>query len=59
MEKLIKPKSSIEDVSEEVVNALCEHDGCSSNCKDYHYSSSEGTSCGSISKVESEDEILF
>jgi hypothetical protein len=59
MEKLIKPKSSIEDVSDEVVNALCEYDGCSGNCRDYDYCRGVGTSCSSISEVESDDDILF
>jgi len=57
MKKLIKPVMTIEDHSEEVVQALCENDGCNSNCK--CDSIDRCAACKSISSVEIDEDILF
>ena len=33
MKKLIKPNASMEDYSNELIQALCEYDGCNGNCR--------------------------
>ena len=56
MEKLIKPVMSIEDYSDEMVEALCEHDGCNGNCR---CDNIDCTACKSISSVNIDEDILF
>lgn len=65
MKKLIKPKNSIENLSEEVIEAFCDHGiGCPSNCQDYCsvVAGEYGTSydkCVSIHSADLDDDILF
>jgi len=57
MKKLIKPVMTIEDHPEEVVQALCENDGCGSNCKCDNVG--DCVACESVRKVDIDDDILF
>lgn len=57
MKKLIKPLMSVEDYTDEVVQAFCDHDNCSGNCKDYNMGCSGA--CRSIGDVELDEDILF
>ena len=55
MKKLIKPIATMEDYSNEMIQALCEYDGCSDNCR-----TDTIFGCTSVHSDNSEDEdILF
>lgn len=57
MKKLVKPSKSIEDYSNQIVEALCDYDGCGGNCRE------DGgvfcAYCKSVNSDENEDDILF
>ena len=55
MKKLIKPTVSMEDYSNELIQALCEYDGCKDNCRTDAF-----WGCSSIHKDDTkDDDILF
>ena len=54
MEKLIKPQQAMENLTDDVIEALCEFDGCGSNCRILILGS-----CYSVNDAESDDDILF
>ena len=54
MKKLIKPNANMEDYSNELIQALCEYDGCSANCKVYYLFCT-----GINSDTSKDDDILF
>ena len=60
MNKLIKPKYSIENLSDEVIEAFCDHDNCGGNCKSNCDDNWGCTGdCSSVGSVEPDDDILF
>ena len=59
MKKLIKPNASMEDYSNELIQALCEYNGCNKNCA-ANCGSYGGTWCTGVnSDTSQDDDILF
>ena len=55
MKKSIKPFATMEDYSDEMIQALCEYDGCSDNCR-----TDTIWGCTSVHSEDSQDnDILF
>ena len=55
MKKLIKPTVSMEDYSNELIQALCEYECCKGNCRTDTF-----WGCSSILKDDTkDDDILF
>lgn len=55
MKKLVKPLVSIEDYTDEIVQAFCEFEGCNGLCKEHYI----WGACISINQVEIDEDILF
>ena len=54
MKKLIKPQKSVDNLTEGVIEAFCEYDGCSSNCR-----IDTILGCASVGDAESDEDLLF
>ena len=55
MKKLVKPEKSIEELGDALIEAFCDYDGCSPNCK-----LDTIASCLSVgSDDSSDDDIIF
>ena len=60
MKKLVKPKVSVENITNEMIEALCEYEGCgggpdNGNCRERGWLGG----CSSVNEDESDDTILF